>query len=141
MLRKLPLPLLTVIAGLAMTSLSQAYITNSFVFVPLPCPNEEAWQKAQIAMDGFCEKAAAQHYTVIIVRSCYNDSANLQRSKDGNWWWDEILDLPKHYSTYIKQGVVRIVDTVSHLSLEYTPAGFFFDKDGDITWKGQLNDW
>jgi hypothetical protein len=64
------------------------------------------------------------------VRSCYNDVANLEKSRDHNWW---------HYKFFIDQGLVEVVDKYPDAEVDYTPKGFLY-RDGRVEWKGQLND-
>jgi hypothetical protein len=147
MFRKLSL--LTIITGLSLSAFAQATTNqdseppdsstdNTFVLVPLPCPNDYAYKKAQEFMDQICLHAAQDHYKVTIVRSCYNKPENIEESRKNNWWWDQIKELPQRYAIFIDQGTVSIVDSCDKLPLEYTPVGFFYHK-GKLVWNGQLN--
>jgi hypothetical protein len=110
-----------------------------FVFVPLPCPSDAAYKDTEAFMDKIVQRAETEHFKVIVVRSCYNDVANLQKSKDNNWWWDAIQDLPQHYKFFIDAGLVEVVDTYPDANVDYTPKGYFY-RNGKVEWNGQLND-
>jgi hypothetical protein len=89
-------------------------------------------------MDSICLQADRLHLKVYIVKACYNEEKNLPKSERSNWWWDEILALPKHYEMLVDRGTVEIVDTYPNLPLEYTPSGYFY-RAGKLEWTGQLN--
>ena len=113
-------------------------VGDYFIFVPLPCPDEQAYAKAESFMDQICSHAEQAHFKVIIVRSCYDEVKNLEESQKSGWWWKQILNLPDHYKTFIDQGSVRIVDSYPDLPVQYTPQGMFY-RDGKVEWQGQLN--
>jgi hypothetical protein len=123
---------------LVQTASDQVTAGAYFVFVPLPCPSATEYAKAQSFMDQICLRAEQDHIKVVIVRSCYNQTNNLQQSQKSGWWWDEILSLPQRYKIFIDQGTVSIVDSYPNLPLEYTPQGFLY-RDGKLEWNGQLN--
>jgi hypothetical protein len=110
-----------------------------FVFIPFPCPSLQEYEKSEAFMDAICASATTGHFKVAIVRSCYNEGADsLRKSQNDNWWWDEIVDLPHHYNTYITGGVVSLLDAYPQVSIEYTPIGYLF-KGNKVVWTGQLN--
>jgi hypothetical protein len=87
-------------------------------------------------MDQVCAAASAAHVKVIIVRSCYNDAANLSNKA---WWGEQIGDLPNHYKKYIDDGTVKLIDQDPDLKFDATPCGFFF-RDNKTVWTGILTE-
>jgi hypothetical protein len=143
MFRRLSLLLLVALASLTLAGLSRATPANAsdacyFVFVPLPCPNQQAYQASQTFMDAIALQADRLNIKVYVVRACYNQEENLAKSRRNDWWWDEIQKLPERYAILVDRGTVSIVDSFADLPLEYTPSGYFY-RGGKLRWTGQLN--
>jgi hypothetical protein len=114
-----------------------------FVFVPLPDPNQQAFNDTEAFMDKVILTAVKTKNIVIIVRSCYNKPENLpaQLGKEEGtkpWWQNATEGLSTRYASFVQAGVVQIVDSLPGLPLTYTPEGWFY-RNGEIKWYGQLN--
>jgi hypothetical protein len=96
------------------------------------------YKEAQSFIDQICLYAEQAHIKVVVVRSCYNQPGNLQKSQERDWWWSTILSLPERFRIFMERGTVNIVDGYPNLPLEYTPQGFFY-RGGNLIWNGPLN--
>ncbi|MCX6848308.1 MAG: hypothetical protein NTY98_05265 [Verrucomicrobia bacterium] len=111
----------------------------SFVFVPLPCPSLEVYEKASSFIEFVCEIAQKEHLSVVIVRSYNGDEESVKEPlKKGEYWNDKILELPKQYARFVNSGTLKIVD--SFPGGTQTPEAFLF-RNGECILTGNPQDW
>jgi len=111
-----------------------------FVFVPLPCPSPEVYDKALSFIEAACDVAQEKHLSVVIVRSMHGNEEDLKQAlKKGVKWNETYLRLPKRYDKFIESGTLRIVDSFPGPDIP-TPWGFLF-RGAEFVVDGNVAEW
>ena len=105
------------------------------IFIPLPCPDEETFQKSLTFMLTACRVAQKGDAHIIIVRYGYGKTRPTSETWSG--WLRQIED---QCEQYVSSGTVRMIDKFSQDVLIATPWGYLFrdgkpiDDDNITTW-------
>ena len=104
------------------------------VFVPFPCPDDDAYKLTRIFILKACDIAQKENAHIVIVRYLYGkwgaDHFNQNYNREANAAWSrELQDLEEKTEEYVSSGTVKFVNTFRLEGGMFTPWGYLF-RDG-----------
>ncbi len=105
------------------------------VFVPLPCPNDDAYKLTRIFILKACDIAQKENARIVIVRYMYGKwgadhfDQNQRNGEAVAFWSKRLQDLEEKTEEYVSSGTVKFINTFPLEAGTSTPWGYLF-RDG-----------